>query len=100
MMGPISVLNKTMELADCRDQWFYDEKHGCWCLEDILYTPAATTPKFQRLSIFVPKALLNADGSFPEEAKKCPWYLKTTPQAICRCPMYGWAAPAAMPSNI
>lgn len=72
MMGPISVLNRTMELADCRDQWFYDEKHGCWCLEDILYTPAATTPKFQRLSIFVPKALLNADGSFPEEAKKVP----------------------------
>lgn len=72
MMGPISILNKTMELADCRDQWHYDEKFGCWCLEDILYTPAATTPKFQRLSIFVPKALLNADGSFPEEAKKVP----------------------------
>lgn len=72
MMGPISILNKTMELADCRDQWYYDEKFGCWCLEDILYTPAATTPKFQRLSIFVPKALLNADGSFPEEAKKVP----------------------------
>ncbi|MBQ8621441.1 MAG: hypothetical protein IJ422_03910 [Oscillospiraceae bacterium] len=72
MMGPITILNKTMELADCRDQWYYDEKHGCWCLEDILYTPAATTPKFQQLSIFVPKALLNADGSFPEEAKKVP----------------------------
>ena len=72
MMGPISVLNKTMELAACKDQWYYDEKHGCWCLEDILYTPAATTPKFQRLSIFVPQALLNADGSFPEEAKNVP----------------------------
>ena len=71
-MHPITILNKTMELADCRDQWFYDEKYGCWCLEDILYTPAATTPKFQRLSIFVPKHLLNADGSFPEGAKKVP----------------------------
>ena len=72
MMGLISILNKTMELAECRDQWFYDEKHGCWCLEDILYTSAATTPKFQRLSIFVPENLLNADGTFPEEAKKVP----------------------------
>lgn len=72
MMEPISILNKTMELADCKHQWFCDEKHGCWCLEDILYTPVATTPKFQRLSIFVPKELLNEDGSFPEEAKKVP----------------------------
>ena len=71
-MHPITILNKTMELADCRDQWFYDEKYGCWCLEDILYTPAATTPKFQRLSIFVPKHLMNADGTFTEEAKKVP----------------------------
>ena len=61
-----------MELSECRDQWFLDEKYGCWCLEDVLYTPAATTPKFQRLSIFVPKALVNADGSFKEEAKSVP----------------------------
>lgn len=71
-MFDIPILNKTMELASCRDQWFLDEKHGCWCLEDILYTPKATTPKFQRLSIFVPKALMKADGSFTEEAKKIP----------------------------
>ena len=71
-MFDIPILNKTMELSECRDKWFLDEKHGCWCLEDILYTPAATTPKFQRLSIFVPKALMNADGTFTEEAKKVP----------------------------
>ena len=72
MMEPISILNKTMELSECRDQWVLDEKHGCYMLEDILYTSAATTPKFQRLSIFVPKHLMNADGTFSEEAKKVP----------------------------
>lgn len=71
-METISILNKTMELAECQDKWFLDEKHGCWCLEDILYTPAATTPKFQRLSIFVPKHLMNADDTFSEEAKNVP----------------------------
>ncbi|MBQ2927215.1 MAG: hypothetical protein IJD98_01430 [Oscillospiraceae bacterium] len=71
-MFDIPVLNKTMELKQCRDQWVLDEKHGCYMLEDILYTPAATTPKFQRLSIFVPKHLMNADGTFTEEAKKVP----------------------------
>lgn len=71
-MEPISILNQTMELAACCGQWVLDEKHGCWCLEDILYTPAATTPKFQRLSIFVPKALLNPDGTFPDAARQVP----------------------------
>lgn len=61
-----------MELADCRDKWIYDEKHRCWCLEDLLYTPKATVPKFQRLSVFVPEGLLNGDGSFPENAKAVP----------------------------
>lgn len=71
-MEQISILNQSMELADCRDKWTYDEKHRCWCLEDLLYTPRATVPKFQRLSIFVPEKLLNADGSFPEAAKVVP----------------------------
>ena len=71
-MERIPIINKTMELSECRDRWFLDEKHGCWCLEDILYTPAATTPKFQRLSIFVPKGLMNSDGTFTSEAKRTP----------------------------
>ncbi|MGN1148217.1 MAG: hypothetical protein ACI4TB_07320, partial [Lachnospiraceae bacterium] len=50
----ITITNKTMELSDCKNAWTFDEKYRCWCLEDILYTPKATTPKFQRLSIFVP----------------------------------------------
>lgn len=68
----IPVLNQTMELADCRDKWIFDETHRCWCLEDILYTAKATVPKFQRLSVFVPEKLLNPDGTFPAEAKNVP----------------------------
>lgn len=59
----IPILNKTMKLADCSRNWFFDETEQCWCLEDILYTPKATTPKFQRMSIFVPAPYLNADGT-------------------------------------
>ena len=71
-MEPVKMINKTMELSECRDQWSYDETYNCWCLEDILYTPTPTTPRYQRLSIFVPKDLLNADGTVPEEARKVP----------------------------
>ncbi|MCD7946665.1 MAG: hypothetical protein LUF81_08720 [Clostridiales bacterium] len=63
----IPILNTTLELADCQDKWFLDETYHCWCLEDILYTLKATTPKFQRMSIFVPQAYLNADGTVNPE---------------------------------
>lgn len=69
---PIPILNQTMELVDCRGKWIFDEKHHCWCLEDVLYTARATVPKFQRLSIFVPENLLSPDGTFPAEAKNVP----------------------------
>lgn len=71
-MEKIPILNQSMELSDCRDKWVYDEKHLCWCLEDLLYTPQAAVPKFQRLSVFVPEKLLRAGGSFPEAAKAVP----------------------------
>lgn len=61
-MFEIPITNKTMELSDCKDAWVFDEKYRVWCLEDILYTDKATTPKFQRLSIFVPEAYMNAKG--------------------------------------
>ena len=57
------VVNRTPELADCRDKWTFDAQYDCWCLEDVLYTQKADVPKFQRLSIFVPAAYLNADGT-------------------------------------
>lgn len=63
MNDSIPIINQTMELADCRDKWHFDETYDCWCLEDVLYTPKADVPKFQRLSIFVPKPYLNPDGT-------------------------------------
>lgn len=58
----IDITNSTMELTDCRDKWFYDERHDCWCLEDIVYSPKADVPKFQRLSVYAPAAYVNENG--------------------------------------
>ncbi len=71
-MDRIPIVNKTMELADCRDKWFFDENHNCWCLEDILYTPVPKDARFQRMSIYVPKELMNDDGTVREQARKVP----------------------------
>lgn len=63
MEQTIPVVNATTSLADCRGAWTHNAAYHCWCLEDVLYTPCANVPKFQRLSIFVPEAYMNADGT-------------------------------------
>ena len=68
----ISIVNPTMELLDCRGAWFFDEKYGCWCLEDVLYTGKADVPKFQRLSVFAPKGCMNPDGTPTEASRSVP----------------------------
>ena len=73
------VLSQTMELKDCLDQWIYDETYDCWCLDDVLYTAAAKVPQFQRLSIFVPRAYMNADGTVDATGKNGPYTAKTVP---------------------
>lgn len=79
MIFSIPVTNQTLELADCRNKWFFDEQYQVWCLEDILYTQKATTPKFQRMSIFVPKPYLNRDGSVNESGAMGAYTARTAP---------------------
>ncbi len=71
-MDSISVLNTSMNLTDCQDKWIYDEKFDCWCLEDLVYTPVPKDVRFQRLSVYAPKQLLNEDGTLTEAAKTVP----------------------------
>lgn len=72
MNETIPITNATMKLSECRNKWFFDEHYDCWCLEDVLYTAKADVPKFQRLSIFVPKAYMNPDGTPTEASRKVP----------------------------
>lgn len=78
-MFPFPISNNTMELADCCNAWFFDEKYNCWCLEDVLYTEKATTPKFQRLSVFVPKAYMRTPGIINENGTDGKFTARTAP---------------------
>lgn len=78
-MFEISITNKTMELSDCKDAWFFDEKYRVWCLEDILYTEKATTPKFQRLSIFVPEVYMRENGEIDPSGEMNGYTASTAP---------------------
>lgn len=80
MVQPIiPMINTTSELADCQNQWFFDEKYGCWCLEDVLYTQKALVPKFQRLSIFAPEAYLRSGGEIVPEGRCGKFSARTAP---------------------
>ncbi len=79
MAESIHVTNKTMELQDNRNDWFFDEKNGCWRLEDILYTEKASAPEFQRLSIYVPAEYMKEKGEIVSEGKHGKYTAVTAP---------------------
>lgn len=81
MTENIHVTNKTMELQDCKNDWFFNEKHRCWCLEDILYTEKAQVPKFQRVSIYVPAEYMKEKGEINREGR-CGNYTASTAPVI------------------
>ena len=77
MMVPVT--NKTMNLADCANDWFYDDKYGVWCLEDILYTDKAEVPAFQRLSVFVPAEYMSEPGVINKDGAHGKYTAATAP---------------------
>ncbi|MCD8045447.1 MAG: hypothetical protein LUE90_02115 [Clostridiales bacterium] len=79
MPNSIPIINQTLELSEVKDQWFLDQRWNCWCLEDVLYTMKATTPKFQRLSIFVPAPYMKEGGVINPEGSVNGYTAKTAP---------------------
>ena len=75
----IPVTNTSAELACCADAWFFDENYNCWCLEDLLYTQKAATPKFQRLSVYVPAEYMSEGGAVNEGGVSGRFTAKTAP---------------------
>ncbi|MCD8301318.1 MAG: hypothetical protein LUC41_09180 [Clostridiales bacterium] len=79
-MNPtIPIINKTMDLSEVADCWTFDEKYNVWCLEDVIYTPKAVTPKFQRLSIFVPAPYMKEGGVIDPEGEMNGYTAATAP---------------------
>jgi hypothetical protein len=79
MSQPIEFCNRTALLADCRDAWAYDEAHGIWCLENVLYTQVPTCPRYQTLSIYVPGPYFSAPGVVDPQGQVGRWTAQTAP---------------------
>lgn len=92
-MEHVHVINKTMELTECAGHWTRNEEYGCYCLEDILYTPIPTAAQYQRLSIFVPEAYMTeAAGKVSVNASgACGQYTPATAPVIFENNAAGYA---------
>lgn len=78
-MGEEKITNQTMNLADCRKSWTFNEEYQCWCLEDIVYTPNPKVPHCQKMNIFVPKIYMKESGEIDLAGTKNGYNAKTTP---------------------
>lgn len=85
----ISIVNPSAELSDCRNHWFLNESFGCWCLEDILYTPNATVPEFQRMSIYAPQPYMAPGGVILDRTKSIPIVFENNAAGYMQMP-HGW----------
>jgi hypothetical protein len=68
-----------MDLLTCKDQWHFNRQYGCWCLENIVYTEAATNPEAQRLSVYVPGPYLSAPGEIAADGAMGRFTARTAP---------------------
>ena len=75
----INITNATMELSDCRDRWSFNDRYDCWCLEDVVYSPAADVPAFQRLSVYAPRTYMNENGTVNRLGECCGYTAATAP---------------------
>lgn len=72
-------MTHTMDLNGYRDAWRLDEEHGCWCLENVLYTPCPRVPEYQRLSIFVPRPYMRSSGTLSQVGRCGRYTAQTAP---------------------
>lgn len=60
------LLTGSMDLADYKDKWVYNEDYDCYSLEYVVYCENPADPVKECMNIYVPAAYMNADGTINE----------------------------------
>ena len=60
------LLTGSMDLADYKDKWVYNEDYDCYSLEYVVYCENPVDPVKECMNIYVPAAYMNADGTINE----------------------------------
>lgn len=92
----VPMLQGSMDISDYADQWQYDGSHHCYILNRVVYVEDPVSPMNQSLTIVVPEAYMNKDGSINHEATVNGYTADTAP-IIYQNGVSGYAS--AMPST-
>ena len=60
------LLTGSMDLADYKDKWAYNEDYDCYSLEYVVYCENPVDPVKECMNIYVPAVYMNADGTINE----------------------------------
>ncbi len=73
------LLTGSMDLADYKDKWVYNEEYDCYSLEYVVYCENPADPVKECMNIYVPAAYMNADGTINETGEINGYTAQTAP---------------------
>ena len=73
------LLTGSMDLADYKDKWAYNEDYDCYSLEYVVYCENPVDPVKECMNIYVPAAYMNADGTINETGEINGYTAKSAP---------------------
>ena len=73
------LLTGSMDLADYKDKWVYNEEYDCYSLEYVVYCENPADPVKECMNIYVPAAYMNADGTMNETGQINGYTAQTAP---------------------
>lgn len=73
------LLTGSMDLADYKDKWIYNEEYDCYSLEYVVYCEKPADPVKECMNIYVPAAYMNADGTINETGEVNGYTAQTAP---------------------
>lgn len=59
----IPFLDSSLDAADYASAWTYDSAHHCYVLDHVVYVAQPVSKPYQSMTIVVPEAYMNADGT-------------------------------------
>lgn len=74
-----------MDLSIYEDRWTFDESHGCYCLEQVVYCRDAVAPELQCMNIYVPEPYMGKNGKVNINGKCGVYTAKSAPIILENC---------------
>lgn len=75
----IHFLDESMDVADYAAEWEYDSSYHCYVLDHVVYVQEPVSKTYQSMTIVVPEAYMNQDGTMNDEGTINGYTAQTAP---------------------